>query len=670
MELFKTLQYTLVSVLVLFFAVSALADPGYYDYGVYYMDGDLGVYYYTQDDGYYNFYHYPHTSYDGVYNDVYFNSSGYHSPYGVHYANWPYGYTVMDNYANYPSYVTPDSYAYYPPALTEFYGYAQPYFTYFDYYIPYSYTHYGYNGYEYDYRYSGSYYSYSPYGYYGYGPGDHEAGYFGDAGTVRVELGNEQEVYPKTEVQDPNFKRTFQPQTYSTGYEVEYAENTPANSSGSNSITVLTPQPKAIEVQDEPAPVVQAQAYVPSCEDVEVFANSVSLKAGEREQTTFYLSNHSFEDFVVDRFNAWTDHPKVQAFEDSFTNKVGTGGSGSLSLTIDALDEAASTQGHVTVYGHFEGGKSCGFNEIKDDFSVSITGQAFKADCQDFKIETPAHVSPQDKHFNVSLTNPFDKEAVVSVTGNGVTVSPETIVLPANSFVEKSIFFEAEGIPQDVRLSASVPGCTILSKIVYFDESETAGFQSALTLNGVPGELSFSSEVNELMNGGYALKLFLANTTSERLSGRIQFVDGRWHLMGDNLITVEPNSTKEVVLMISPDNLINKPTFVPVKFTLANGDSMTTYASFYPFENAIPTAFFTLAQSGVGLGLLVVLLVALIAFYRRLNWQLPVLAPSVKVSEIKSYSAPSFNMVAEKRPDLAAEQPKKKYDDFDEDVYF
>ena len=412
-----------------------------------------------------------------------------------------------------------------------------------------------------------------------------------------------------------------------------------------------------------------AQAYIPSCDEVEVTANGISLKTGERQEATFYVSNHAFEDFVIDRFNAWTDNPKVQAYEDSFSNKVGAGGSGSLTLTVDALEGASSTTGHVTVYGHFEGGKTCGFNEVKDDFTVSVSGQVFKTECSDFKMETPATVSPLDKHFEVSLTNPFDREVVVEVTGNGVSVSPESIVLPANSFVEKSIFFQVEGEAKDVRLSANVPGCTVLPRIVYFEDGETAAFQSALTLNGIPGELSFSSEVNELMNGGYTLKLFLSNTTPERLSGRIQFVDGRWHITGENLVTVEPNSTKEVVLMISPDNLIDKPTFIPVKFTLANGESMTTYASFYPFENAMPTAFFTLFHSGVGLGLLVVLLVGLVYFYRRSSFQLPTVAPSVDASEIKFYTAPGSKM-EEKRPDLPEEKPAKKYDDFDEDVYF
>jgi hypothetical protein len=680
MDPYRTLHLALLSVLVLFFAVSAFADPGYQNYGVYYTGDDLGVYYYEYYNDAYYLYHYPHTSYNGVYSDVYFSSASYYSPYGVYYHAWPYGYTVMDNYAYYPSYVVPDSTAYYPPVLEDFYGYAYPYFDYYRYYIPYGgYRYYEYDGYHYDYGYQPTYSYYRSYGYPYYGhyyPSDHRAGRFGDAGTVDVELGPEPIVYPRVD-NSPDFQRTFYPSDYSDGVALEHADS-PSSSTGTGttSIVVLTPQ----DSNETPGPgqdneaggqtLVQAQAYSPSCGMVVVNAESVSLEAGERKTVSFSLQNTAFEDFTIDRVNAWTDHPEVEVFEGSFSSRIGANGSGSLTLTVDAQEDAVNTQAHVTVYGHFENGKSCGFQEVKEDFSLFVSGQTqTNAACADFKLELPSSARLDDGRFLVKITNPLAREAIVSVEGKGVSVNPTTIQVPANSFVEKNVFFEAEGVAEQVRFNLSLPGCQVLSKYVPIESDGSAAFQG-LALTGVPGELTLDSEVRELVNGGYAIDLHFKNSTTEKLSGRIEFADSAWHVLSGNSITLQPQSEENVSLVISPNNLIDKPTFIPVSFVLSNGKRLTTYAAFYPLSGAVGTAFFSLTNSSFALGALVVILVLAVYASRKYGWRFlahrqarATLAQEVRDVDPSVYDQPL--------PMKEALEPKQtRMDDFDEDVYF
>ena len=684
MDPFKALQYSLLAVLVLFFAVSASADPGYYDYGVYYANGELGVYYYTHYDDYYQFYHYPDTVYDGVYGDIHFYGSSYYAPYGVYYTAWPYGYTVMDNYAYYPPYIVPDGYAYYPP-LYDFYSYASPYFDYYAYYMPYSYRYYEYNGYAYDYQPSYGYYSHYGYpAYYShYYPSDAYAGRFGDAGTVEVELGNIPEVYPQPQDKTSNFTRTFTPQTYDDGYPVEHADAPDTvTGSGSASIIVLTPQPDADSTSQDPAPVpaqasLQADSYTPSCQAISLQTQSVSLQEGEREEVTFYLRNTAFEDFIVDRFNAWTDSPYLAAYEGAFTGRIGANGSGHLTLTVDALPGAQDSQGHVTVYGHFENGRSCGFNEIKEDFSVFVSGQALsQGSCQDFTIEAPSRVDPAEKRFLLTLTNPLAEEALVEIQGNGVEVAPASIVLPANSYAERNIFFDlTDAVPEDVRITVTVPGCVIPQRIVYLNDNGTAAGLSP-PVNG-QGGVSLQSEVRELINGSYAVDLLLTNETEDKLSGRLEFADSRWFLQGANDLTINPNSEQNITLVISPDNLINKPTYVPINFVQANGEKLTTYAAFYPLEGAMPIAFFALTHSAVGFGLLVLFALILVYMYRKYDWaavlgrKVKIVSPAKEAEPARVEAAPVEPEVFEFEEDFQGLEPgQKKLDDFDEDVYF
>jgi hypothetical protein len=523
-------------------------------------DGSLGYYNYSVSNPYY-FSHYPDTYYDGYYTDiVYYDDYYYYPTYDTYYypagsahytyytdGYYPYaGYVVPDGYYLYPPVMPVDGYYAYPPtAVPNHYGgfdvvydVFSPVYTFLDYYVPYS--NYGY----YDY-----YVPYNSYAYYpSYAtPSGIYSGFEGSAGTVTVERDFDY-VATEPEPEEDNFKHYIVEKNY-YGYDDPPEETTETvvpdrQENSTNTYVVIAEDYQLQEETQAPAEEEEKVIYFSdmpqaSCQSIALDPVSVDVKAGEMTSAVLRLQNNSFEDFYVERFNIYSLNSAIEVYEDSFDNKILASGSGTLTARFYADQGASNTEAYLQVYGHFENGKSCGFNEIKEQFDIYILPGSPKAECQDFQLTVPNKLSPEANELSFSVSNPLDKPARILIKSEGLTINPSVVEVPAKTFMEKTVYFDGQS--NSIRYKILMEGCTFNDRMSYFNQN-----------NGDVELMSFTSKVKLAEDNKVYITLKNKSAVAKQVNLALLDLPPGFKTEGQ-VITLQPSESRTVELEVEFD---------------------------------------------------------------------------------------------------------------------
>lgn len=429
---------------------------GDYYWGVYNYSDNYGIYYVSYDSGNYYFNHYPDYSYDYVIESYYFDDY-----YGSSY-----------NYYSYPYDIYYYDYYYYP--------------TYWDYYYPYYYSNY-------------PYLVNWAYPVYGYWP-DLEGP------SLNVEI-NESPFSETIQITSPgtddqyeyNFipNRTAQAQerngisvpvesveqennSYASGWSYSASniigDSEDGSSPNTNNYLEDNENPDEITNNESVNNEIET-AYLadygfyenkPSCNSLSFEKTSISLNTGESKTGTIYLTNNSSNVFYIDNVDFYDFTQSFEIYENTFENSIQPGKQASLNYRVKA-EKAGSEKAYLQVYGHFESGSSCGFNDLETDFDVFV--MQGKTGSSVFSIDAPENVSSGSGQFNVRIENSTGTSGVVYLTGNnGIEVLPQSINVGPNTYLEKTVYFNA-GSDGRIIIDPDFENQSMNSRAVYVEKA-------------------------------------------------------------------------------------------------------------------------------------------------------------------------------------------------------
>ena len=373
-----------------------------------------------------------------------------------------------------------------------------------------------------------------------------------------------------------------------------------------------------------------AANFSSSCSSVYINAENVSLAPNSTEYASFGIVNNSGSRFYISSANATDSSGYFNARELDYDDSIAPGGRGNIRVRIDALDRD-NVQGTATVRisGYFSessGNRQC--SGISESFSVRVdnsyggsgnnynyndggynydNGYAGQASCPDFKLVVPKEIAlaKEDKVL-VSIENPLDRSATISVKGISAIVAPDTITVPKNSFTAKLIDVQLLSGSAQLVFDTTLSGCSI---------SEKTSQLKLVSGQRLADRVSIGVET-EIKGNETEITVTLQNKSDSLVSGTIE-IDLPNEFSGETTkdLTLAANETRKIGFTVKQDKALDSEVSVPVRFT-AGSEQVAKTVQLKPSQaqgNAVSTAFAIIADNALTAGLIIIIIILVIA---------------------------------------------------------
>jgi len=366
--------------------------------------------------------------------------------------------------------------------------------------------------------------------------------------------------------------------------------------------------------------VLNISKPAPNCSDLDIKTQSITLKAGENAIEEFSLVNNSPQNFYIDSVQAYDYDSGFESSAASLNDKADAfGGSADIQVKIKAYDSAESKTGtaYIKVKGHFTDGKQCSYNDIGvESFKVTVKEKEVIKECSDFKLTVPAEKSIKGNgSLSISYDNPLNKSAEIKMYGTGLTVSPSKFSISANDYGTKTIEVKLSG-DEDTFLvyEIKMSGCNISSKTTKITSIKEEG-------QGGEEEVKATIEAKALIpdtGNTYELYITVKNDSINTIKGTIGLdTPKEWKVEGNKKVSVEKENQETYLLKVTPNKDLTQEQLSSVTLKLDSGKELSEKVSFKPKSNILGTAFTSLSQNLLGVGVLIIILLLLFVVLKK-----------------------------------------------------
>lgn len=207
-----------------------------------------------------------------------------------------------------------------------------------------------------------------------------------------------------------------------------------------------------------------------ACSDIDILSgNAVSVDSGAEVYETYYLENISGKAFYIDEFSAGDEDRGFVVSSAGSEESARANDRAELNVKVmaHATENDSAGKGYMEVAGHFSNGTECSKSNIgKDEFTVFVKGSGEKAECSDFYYSVPLQkMVAETGAIEIEADNPLGRDALIRISGSGISIAPKTIAVPAGSSVRKDVGLDGFAAESAVLVySVELPGCNVLEK--------------------------------------------------------------------------------------------------------------------------------------------------------------------------------------------------------------
>lgn len=369
-----------------------------------------------------------------------------------------------------------------------------------------------------------------------------------------------------------------------------------------------------------------------ACSNIISYTKRFFLAKNDSKKEYFIVKNDSDKAFFVE---------SIQAFDDSefFTTtalkadgtSINAHGALQVPIRVDSFENSAgkTASGTFKISGVFEDNSYCGTDSIgNNDFSISaIEDDPETPNQNDFQIFFPETIQvPENgpQQITVTIVNNTGNSGYIKVYSPDAFVDPQAIVIPStsNSVSAKITISNLDANKAWLFYDIFLPNFTTLSRVskIVKVKAITATPQPQPQPIQQNPNIDIQTTVQPLNDGNYNLNVTVQNQSNFPVSGSIEVdLPSGWEIQGNPNVSLGAMESRTIMLQAMPPSGFNdKDVQAQMLFQTSTGFNFSEpilLKANRPAFAAMFTAFAVLGANAFWLGLLVLALIAVSAFY-------------------------------------------------------
>jgi hypothetical protein len=360
------------------------------------------------------------------------------------------------------------------------------------------------------------------------------------------------------------------------------------------------------------------------CAELSIETHTVELNENSSILDNFFLRNDSERNFYLDELKVFDNDEYFMSIGQDFEKRADKdSGKAALYFKIQSFEDSAGHSGTATIQvkGHFSNGKTCSYTGIgKKGFIVNINAAPV----------APPYVPPVIPTRNIEITNyptrvDFNAHTFIAVTvknnySNSKTVNFGFSGFPTGLMLENTNYVIPANSSKTVYLDIDSKGNIGTFNGKLFIESDGTRQEKPITL--IAGAATIATEPIDVQiqssesKGSYDIVIKIKNNLEDSIQGTLSLdVPKEWIVSGLTEISLFSGQEKTTILHVVPNTPVSKETISMVSFK-ANGNEIKKAVSFKPTTSIVGTAFAVFSDSAVGIGILIIVIIALVFIWR------------------------------------------------------
>lgn len=253
------------------------------------------------------------------------------------------------------------------------------------------------------------------------------------------------------------------------------------------------------------------------CDELSITANDFTIREGEEETVSFYLTNDSTKRFEI--LDVETSDNGVDIQTHFFEQYAFSGEVADIVLSVDAPNVSSNKvyENYIQVRGIFSDGTECQLEDVEDEtFDVSVTNTIgfSSATCGELTIEVPDRVSVQNYGtIPFTIVNGTEKRADI-IFESTIDVNPTLISLPENTSISREISVTIVGSEATILVKPQVDGCNYSSQKIIVENTARGNLEDvtmSLTMeegdDGIKMIVEFDNPTNKAFQGELSFEM-------------------------------------------------------------------------------------------------------------------------------------------------------------------
>lgn len=309
-----------------------------------------------------------------------------------------------------------------------------------------------------------------------------------------------------------------------------------------------------------------------NCHSVYLDTHTVEVYEDGSTIESFYVRNNSgsrftIEDVQVEKlYGSFTAsvYPSVDDYDNDY---IYSGDRKEMRVKFFGRSVSSTSTGkaRLKVKGRLSNGDYCYFSGLYEDMSVKVKDRYDNGnsdngsgetgnDCADFTLTVPNEVSFSGNSGTIqfTVTNPLDKEADITLSGAGLTISQDSFTVGKNSTTTKSINVTSDRDVAYVIYGTEISGCSIGNRTtkITFNSGQGSGEGNEEVATEISVG-SFPTSMNIGNSGNVAVTVTNESKGSVEVKFSLSGFPEDWEITGDTN-TLAAGESAEMSATIKP----------------------------------------------------------------------------------------------------------------------